>query len=100
MESNLDLFSYSEKKDSDMESAFVACLELAAGWRLAKDIPLERRAMRSIAQHNHHILSGNKGYILDKYATLDERKEAAGRLISQGREMTRRGIRILRHIHI
>jgi len=62
--------------------------------------PACSRQLREWAEEsNGRIISGNKGYRLIEHATPEERKHAARRLISQGKKMTRRGIKIMRRAH-
>ena len=59
-----------------------------------------RRQLRQWAEDSDGlVISGNNGYCLIHTATPEERTQAARRLISQGRLMHKRGIRILRKQH-
>lgn len=57
------------------------------------------RTIRACASHDPDIISGNKGYRLAQFATTSELNECADRLISQGKKMMRRGIRLKRRAH-
>ena len=67
------------------------------GWRTAADLRVETgfcdRTLRACAQASDgRILSGQRGYCLIEEATPDEIARAANWLISQGKQMVRRGI--------
>lgn len=67
---------------------------------LAVELVVSDRALRDLAESSDGlIISGNQGYCLLENATVEEIRNSANRLISQGRKMARRGIRMLRRCH-
>jgi hypothetical protein len=95
-----DLFMRVEPTLQEPDASIIRHLDIMGTWCHASSMwTYDKRELREVANRNTCIISGNKGYCLDKYATLEERKDCADRLISQGREMTRRGIRIMRKAH-
>lgn len=114
MTQQLELFQ--KKLDLGTENPLVLILvsERITGWISAREFHFQDRGkvfsdtdfesacrqLREWAQQSDgRIISGNQGYRLIDYATPEEREHAARRLISQGRKMHKRGIRILRINH-
>ena len=78
---------------------------LNAGWLVRNYMPSfpsdkGKRLLRVAAEESDgRVISGNDGYCLIEHATPEERQHAARRLISQGKKMVSRGVRILRKQH-
>ena len=74
-------------------------------WMSARDIEattggrVDDRDARKLASCSEVIISGNKGYKHADHATPEELAHSSNRLISQGREMIKRGLRIRRYAH-
>jgi hypothetical protein len=89
---------------ADEVDAVIAYLT-GKGWVKARqidaEIDVDDRRMRVIAERSDgRILSGQKGYrYFDRDTPLEEADRAASWLISQGRKMIQRGIRIRRRYH-
>ena len=77
----------------------------AGTWMSARDITLSTRgvvgdrAVRALASGSPWIISGQKGYKHLEHATAEEIAHASNWLISQGKVMIRRGLRIRRNSH-
>jgi hypothetical protein len=80
-------------------------LEGAKCWMSAKDICLTTfgkvldREVRELASASGNVISGQRGYKHVRHATAEEINHAANWLISQGRKMIQRGVRIRRAAH-
>jgi len=75
-------------------------------WMTARDIlqtcrgsRLHDRLLRALASASDWIISGQKGYKHLEHATADEISHASNWLISQGKVMIKRGIRLRRNGH-
>ena len=93
------LIDYLEVNDI---TAWMTAANILARLRMPEPIWYQAtpRSLREWAeQSDGRIISGNRGYRLIEHATPEERKHAANRLLSQGRKMTNRAIRILRRTH-
>lgn len=85
----------------DMENALESFTTQQHPWITAKELRgltgWTDRAMREMAEHsNGNIISGQNGYCLFRHASGEERHHAGAWMISQGRKMVKRGIRIMR----
>lgn len=106
MVENLELdFSHRPPPVSaDQVDALCAYLE-GKGWVKASmieaEIEIDERKVRRLAEKSDgRILSTNRGYrLFDEKVTLEDAHDAADRLISQGRNMIKRGISIRRRYH-
>lgn len=82
-----------------------ALLRGASCWLTAKDISLTTmgrvgdRDLRALASASEWIISGQKGYKHLEHATGEEIAHASNWLVSQGKVMIQRGIRIKRNAH-
>lgn len=73
-------------------------------WATARNLALatglDDRELRIIAEHHEgEFITGNGGYKLAALATAEEIAACADRLLSQGKKMIRRAIRIRRAAH-
>lgn len=74
-------------------------------WMTAKDIILttrgkaHERTLRELASKSSQVISGQKGYKHIEHATAEEIDRAANWLVSQGKQMIKRGISIRRSGH-
>lgn len=74
-------------------------------WMSARDIELTTggqvndRNARKLASVSEVIISGDKGYKHADHATPEELAHSSNRLISQGKQMIKRGLRIRRYAH-
>lgn len=106
MPENLELdFSHRPPAvSSDQVEALCAYLD-GKGWvkaeQIEREIEIDERKVRRLAEKSEgRILSTNKGYrLFDARVTIEEVHVAADRLISQGRNMIKRGIAIRRRYH-
>jgi hypothetical protein len=80
-------------------------LKGAACWMTASDISLSTRGhvnerdLRALASASEWIISGQKGYKHIEHASPEENAHASNWLISQGKNMIKRGCRIRRNAH-
>lgn len=106
MVENLELdFSHRPPNPSVDEVESVCAFLAGKGWIKAAvieaEIEISDRRMRRIAERSDgRILSGQKGYrLLDGTTPVEEIDHAANWLISQGRNMIRRGVAVRRRYH-
>lgn len=106
MTENLELdFKHQPPKTSGDEVEAVCAFLAGKGWMKAAvieaEIEISDRRMRRIAEKSDgRILSGQKGYrLLDGATPIEEADHAANWLISQGRNMIRRGVAVRRRYH-
>lgn len=107
MQDELPLFQ-ANKEDPNVQD-FVALIARADGWLTASDVLFRllmlntdsnRRLVRAWAEASDgEIISGQKGYLHVKHATPEEINHAANWLVSQGKKMIKRGIKIRRQAH-
>ena len=90
------------------EDAFAGYLRAAGRWMSAREYlvrhdvaPTEsnRRWLRGLAEKSADVISGQRGYCHVECATVEELNHASAWLISQGRKMMLRGLRIRRVAH-
>jgi hypothetical protein len=104
-EAQLELKPFVAAPDDANVQWLEGLLEGAKCWMSAKDICLTTqgrvldREVRELASASAHVISGQKGYKHVKHATAEEVNHAANWLISQGRKMIQRGVRIRRSAH-
>ena len=68
-------------------------------WLGREDTEDGKRLIRSLAGASTWIISGQKGYKHLEHATPEESAHAVNWLISQGKEMIRRGIALKKNAH-
>lgn len=102
----LDLSLKITKPDVSAADVDLLCRRLKdTGWVYARQLrdryDYNERTLRAIANASEgRILSGQKGYrLLDGDTTIEEVEHASSWLISQGKEMIRRGNAINRRYH-
>lgn len=105
METQLDLTPRPAEKDvAWLESALL----VRPGWHYAADLCAlaslprtedSKRAIRALANASDCIISGQRGYAHVKHVPLAEVMHASQWLISQGRQMIARAIRLRRRAH-
>lgn len=80
-------------------------LRADGGWLTASEISgltlgqVGDRDLRSMASASEWIITGQKGYKHIEHASPEENAHAANWLISQGKTMIKRGLRIRRNAH-
>jgi hypothetical protein len=80
-------------------------LDTMGTWMTARQIAtasagrLDDRQIRVLASATTSVISGQRGYRHIDHATLEEADRASTWLVSQGREMIRRGIALRREGH-
>jgi hypothetical protein len=102
-ESHPDLFGV------EVDSVAVKWLENLlrghGGWMTARDIILttrgkaHERTLRELASKSSQVISGQKGYKHISHASAEEIDRAANWLVSQGKQMIKRGLTIRRSGH-
>lgn len=102
----LELTPQTAQTDAAPDVRWLEELLRGAGcWMTARDVMLTCRGrlhdrdLRALASASSRIISGQKGYKHIEHGTTEEIAHASNWLISQGRVMIQRGIRIRRAAH-